>query len=628
MKLSKKFIAAVLLFVALVLVNYLAATLPVRLDATADRIYTLSPGTRSILAKIEEPITLDFYWSKSASSPVVAYKDFAVRVEEMLDQYVRAAHGKLILHIIDPRPDTPEEEQAVNAGIRPQTWPGTGEKVYFGLVAIQADQQKNIPVFDPDREPFLEYDLSQLIYSVQQFDKKKLGLITSLPLEGAPENPMMQQQPSEKQFVIDEWEKTFDVVPVQQTAAELPSNLDALAVIHPQKLSPKLQFAIDQFLLSGKPVFLALDPSSVYFKRRAGQMAMFGGPTPDVASDLPTLLKAYGIDYNSQNVVGDLENAAQVRNGDGTTVRYPVWLLLHSDSFNDKSLPTAQLKSIALIEPGSFSVKPNPALTVTPLIESSAQSGDVPAMALQMMTQPDDVFRQVKPTGKKKLLAALITGKFPSAFPNGEPTDEKPGAKKAAPPAPAKKSPAPVLKESKGTSTLIFVADTDWLLDNFSVRRFDFLGVPAAQPLNDNLAFAANALDFLAGSQDLISIRGKGSSLRPFTVVHQMEVEAQKKYQQQLDALEARLSEVRQKLSALQEQKSGTKNLITSPEVQKSIDDFQKQEVEMQHQRREIRLALRQGIDALGNRLLLVNLLASPLLVCVFGAWFYRSRRK
>ncbi|HTQ31415.1 MAG TPA: Gldg family protein [Opitutaceae bacterium] len=617
MKLSRKFIAVALLFVALVLVNYLAATLPVRIDATADQIYTLSPGTRAILARIEEPVTLNFYWSKSASSPVVAYKDFAARVEEMLRQYVRAAHGKLILNVINPLPDTPEEEQAAAAGIQPQTWPGSGEKVYFGLVAIQADQQKNIPAFDPEREPFLEYDLSQLIYSVQQFDKKKLGLITSLPLEGAPENPMLQQQPSERQFVIDEWEKTFDIVPVQQTAAGLPANLDALAVIHPENLPPKLQFAIDQFLLAGKPVFLALDPSSEYFKRRAGQMAMFGGPMPNVSSDLPVLLKAYGIDYNSQNVVGDLENAAQVQTGDGSTARYPVWLLLGADSFNAKSLPTAQLKSIALIEPGSFSVKPNPALTVTPLIESSTQSGDVPAFALQM-AQPDDILRQVKPTGQKKLLAALITGKFKTAFPDGAPADEKAGAKKDA---------APALKESKGASTLIFIADTDWMLDSFSVRRFDFLGVPAAQPLNDNLAFAANSLDFLAGSQDLISIRGKGSSLRPFTVVHEMEVKAQNKYQQQLDALEARLGEVQQKLSALQNQNGGSKNLITSPEVQKSIDDFQKQEVDMQRQRRQIRLALRQGIDALGNRLLLANLFAAPLLVCAFGVWFYRARR-
>jgi ABC-type uncharacterized transport system involved in gliding motility auxiliary subunit len=614
MKPSAKFIAIVLLFAALVLVNYLAATLPVRLDATADKIYTLSPGTRAILSRIEEPITLNFYWSKSAAGPVEAYKDFATRVEEMLRQYVRAAHGKLVLNVIDPRPDTPEEEQTVAAGIRAQTWPETGEKIYLGLVAIQAEQQKNIPAFDPARESFLEYDLSQLIDSVQQFDKKKLGLITGLPLEGSPEVRMPGQ------LVLDEWKKNVDLVPVAGTATELPTALDALAVIHPQDLPPKLQFAIDQFLLGGKPVFLALDPSSAYLKRRTSQAGMFGGQ-PGASSDLPVLLKAYGVDYNPANVIGDLENATQVQTGDGSVVRYPVWLSLSRESFNAKALPTAQLGSITLIEPGSFSVKPDPALAVTPLIESSHQSGDVPALMLQL-SQPDDIVRQIKPSGQKKLLAALITGKFKTAFPDGPPKDEKPGAKNDTP------AVTSALKESKGNSTLLFIADTDWLLDDFSVRRLDFLGTPVAQPLNDNLAFAANCLDFLAGSHDLISIRGKGTSLRPFTVVHQMEMEAQKQYQQQLDTLESRLAEVQQKLSALQGQKDMGKNLIASPEVQKSIDDFQKQQIEMQHQRHQIRLALRQGIDALGNILLIGNLLATPLLVCVFGVWFSYRRRK
>jgi ABC-type uncharacterized transport system involved in gliding motility auxiliary subunit len=614
MKPSAKFIAAGLLLIALVLVNYLASTLPVRFDATADKIYTLSPGTRAILSRIEEPITLNFYWSKSAAAPVEAYKDFAARVEEMLRQYVRAAHGKLILNLVDPRPDTPEEEQAVAAGIRPQTWPESGEKIYLGLVAIQAEQQKNIPAFDPNRESFLEYDLSQLVDDVQQLDKKKLGLITGLPLEGLPEAQMPGQ------LIVDEWKKRFTVVPVEATAAELPSDLDVLAVIHPQNLAPKLQFAIDQFLLGGKPVFLALDPSSAYSKRRADQMGMYGGQL-DTPSDLPVLLKAYGVDYDSGNIVGDLENAAQVQSGDGSLLRYPVWLVLGKESLNAKALPTAQLGSIGLVEAGSFSVKSSPTLAVTPLVESSPQSGDVPAFILSH-SQPDDIARQIKPTGQKKLLAALITGRFKTAFPDGPPKDEKSAATKGS------SAAASALKESKGASTLIFIADTDWLLDDFSVRRFNFLGVPAAQPFNDNLAFAANCLDFLAGSQDLISIRGKGSSLRPFTVVHTMEVEAQKRYQQQLDALESRLTAVQQKLSALQGQKGTGENLIAPPEVQKSIDDFQKQQVEMQRQRRQIRLALRQGIDALGNRLLLVNLLATPLLVCAFGAWFSYFRRK
>jgi len=630
MKFGSKVIAVALLFVGLVLVNYLASSWPARLDTTAESIYTLSPGTKSLLSKLDEPIHLDFYFSKSIEGVPISYKNYAARVQEMLRQYARASHGKLQLTVIDPKPDTPDEEKAAAAGLTPQMLP-TGEKIQFGLVAFEADQQKNIPAFTPQREQFLEYDVSQLIYSVQQFKKKKLGLLTSLPLRAAPQMPMMRrQQQQENQFVIEEWEKTFEILPVEATASELPAGLDALAVLHPENVGPKLQFAIDQFLLGGKPVFIAVDPSSQYFKRQGGQMAMFGGPQPNVSSDLPELFKAYGITYNAQNIVGDLENATQVSTGSGV-VRYPIWLSLGKEDFNAKSLPTAQLSSLMFIESGSLSVKADPGVTVTTLIESSDQAGDLPAAGLGMMP-PDEVARQIKPSGKKTI-ATLLQGKLKSAFPQGAPKDEKPEAPPApggAPaPAPAKPaSTAETLKESKTSSTLIVIADTDWLFDDYSVRRMNFLGNSAAEPLNDNLSFASNSLDFLSGSQDLISIRGKGSSLRPFTVVRAMEVDAQRKYQQQLTALETRLNSVQAKLTELQGKKTDSNRLIASPEVAKAIEDFRKQESAMQSERRKIRKALREDIESLGHRLLAFNLLATPLLVGVFGLWFYNYRRK
>jgi ABC-type uncharacterized transport system involved in gliding motility auxiliary subunit len=246
-------------------------------------------------------------------------------------------------------------------------------------------------------------------------------------------------------------------------------------------------------------------------------------------------------------------------------------------------------------------------------------------MMLQF-AQPDDVAKQIIPSGKKTI-AALVTGKFKSAFPDGAPKDEpKPDEKKDdKKPEPAKAADS--LKESKGTSTLFVIADTDWLFDDYSVRKFNFFGQTAAEPFNDNLAFASNTVEFLGGSQDLISIRGKGTSLRPFDVVRKMEVEAQKKYQEKLTALDARLQQVQSKLTELQGKKTEGNRLVASPEVAKAIEDFQKQSATMRGERREIRRALREDIDALENRLLVINLLASPLLVGAFGFWFYRSRK-
>jgi ABC-type uncharacterized transport system involved in gliding motility auxiliary subunit len=271
-------------------------------------------------------------------------------------------------------------------------------------------------------------------------------------------------------------------------------------------------------------------------------------------------------------------------------------------------------------------LKAGSTLTFTPLVQTSANAGELDASVLQM-AQPDDLARQVVPSGKKTI-AALITGKFTSAFPDGMPKDDVSADKGADAKPPAPPPPVPHLSQSVDNSTLIVVADTDWLLDDFSIRKFNVLGTTAAEPLNDNLSFAANSLDFLSGSQDLISIRGKGDSIRPFTVVKNMEAEANKKYEDKLTALEAQLNDVQAKLTELQGKKGEGNRLVASPEVAKSIEDFQKQEAGIQSERRTIRLALREGIDALENKLMAINLLATPLLVCAFGIWFYRSRKK
>jgi ABC-type uncharacterized transport system involved in gliding motility auxiliary subunit len=258
-------------------VNYLASSLPARSTRRPRRSTRCRPGTKALLAKITEPTTLDLYFSRNASGQFVEYKNYAERVREMLRQYVRASHGKIRLNVIDPEPDTPEEEKATAAGIEPQTIPG-GSQFYFGLVATQADQQKVIGALNPQREQFLEYDVSELIYGVGQTDKKKLGLITSLPLQGSPGMPMMGQQGTEGQYVVNEWEETYQIVPVEASATELPAGLDVLAVVHPENLSPKLQFAIDQFLLCGQARLPRGRPVVALFQAPGRQAAMFGGP--------------------------------------------------------------------------------------------------------------------------------------------------------------------------------------------------------------------------------------------------------------------------------------------------------------------------------------------------------------
>jgi len=319
-------------------------------------------------------------------------------------------------------------------------------------------------------------------------------------------------------------------------------------------------------------------------------------------------------------------HATKVRTSrDGGATNMPTWLSLDHDSVNPNSQVTGQLKSFLFIEAGSFSVKPVDGVTFTPLIQTSDQSGDLLASSLQF-TSPEEVARQITPSGKKTI-AGLLQGKFKTAFPDGAPAVTPPpadGDKKPDTPVPAK---TPGLTVSTRTSTLMIVTDTDWLFDDY-IFDPEYRQAGILSPRNDNLALAANALDYLAGSSDLLSIRGKGASLRPFKVVVDMEETARKKYDQQLTALEAQLNDVQTKLGQLQTQKTQGGRLVATPEVQKAIDDFRKQQLVLKTQQRDIRRTLREDIDSLGRRLLWINVLTTPLLVGAFGLWFQRARKK
>lgn len=613
-----KTLAVVLLAVVLLLVNFLAARLPVRGDLTAGQIYTLSEGTRALLGKLEEPVTLQLYASRGTAGLPTQYKNFADRVEEMLRAYVRASGGKLKLEIIAPAPDTTEEEKAQAAGLQAQQAPGSGEPFYLGLVAVQAEQQKTIPAFSPQREELLEYDVSSLIHAVQQVSKPKLGILTKLPLAGQPFN-MMNPRPSRGQLIRDEWAKSYELVTIEDGFTTLPDNLDALAVLHPTGLSPAQEYALDQFILSGKPVLVAVDPSSTWFKRQGGQQAMFGGGSPDVSSDLPALFKAYGVKYDAQQVVGDQALATPINAGNGQIARMPVWLSITEKNLTAASPATAQLGSLLFVEAGGLSVEAREGREVLPLIETTATAGTVPGFSLQF-SQPEEISRTLVAGTEKKTLAALVRGPLKTAFPDGAPGSDA-GADKD------KAKDAAASSRKEGSATLLIVADTDWLLDDFSVRRVPVFGQEMVQPLNDNLFLGSNIVDFLAGSPDLIALRGKRSAQRPFTVVADMEAAAQKKYNAQLSALETRISGVQAKISELQGKTPEGGRLVATPEVLAEIEKFQAEELQMRRERRDIRRALREDIDALETKLLVINLLATPVLLGAFGLWFARHRR-
>jgi ABC-type uncharacterized transport system involved in gliding motility auxiliary subunit len=617
---STKFQAIALLLVAAVAFVIVVARFPGQLDWTEGNYYTLSPESKALVRNLEEPIELTFYFSRSLDALPVTIKNYASLVEDLLEQYVAASNGRLTLSVVDPQPDTEEEEAAIRAGIQRQQVRASGASVFFGLAVTCADQTELIDVFSPQRESFLEYDISQLIYRVQLLEKPVLGIITSLPVFGEQPPPMMMPgmpppgQGAPPWAILSQLEATFEAR--ELSGDELPGDLAALALIHPGALSPDLQYAIDQFLLAGKPVFAAVDPSSFIQRvsQNSQQMMMMGRGPQSASSDLSGLLAAWGIEYAASVVVGDELLGTSVSTGRGEApVRYPYYLTIR-DFAGDSPL-TAQLDELWFLEPGSFALAPESGLSLEVLVETSERSGTGDAMMLTFQP-PSAAAQAFAPDGEKRVLAGLVTGTFRTAFPEGKPVEASaapPEGEEGPPP------PAPVPPEfTEGRGTLLLLADSDLLTDQMSVQRVNFLGMNAITPLNNNLDFALNALDALAGNEALLGLRGKGELRRGFDRIEEMERVAEEAYQAELEALQEKLSQVQEDLRQLQQSQGGTQ-LIASPEVMQSITEYEAQEADLRGELRRLRLELREGIQAEKLRLTLAVVWLIPLLALVLG---------
>lgn len=630
---NSKWIAIALVLLGIILASVIAHRVPGQWDLTAADRYTLSEASRNLLKDLPEPVRMEFYFSRSVEDLPIQFKNFASRVENLLEQYQRASGGMINLRVIDPRPDTDEEQEAIRAGLRGQPVP-SGANVFFGLQVIQADSSESIPFFRSEREPFLEYDISQLIYQVGQLEKPRLGIISSLNLEGPPQNPMMgQQQPQQDSgyAFLDEVRRLYDVEILKD--GDFPEDLTALLILHPQGLSEAQLFRIDQFVLSGKPALVAVDPSS--YTQRSGQsrQQMMMGQQPNVSSNLARIFDSWGIDFDQSRVVGDRNLAAEVSmQAGGAGIRYPVWLSFQQLESGSPLLAT--LNNLLFVEPGSLRLRANApeGLEWTPLLQTTGDAGTVPA-SLLAFPNPERVGRSLQPDKQPHTLAGILRGPLPTAFPDGPPRQENADENEAETEEP-NSDPQPLmdsadqLMESDGSSTVMIIADTDFFSDQFAVRVINMFGMRGLQPLNDNLGFLNNAVDSLAGNPELMSLRGKGSGNRPFTVVENIEREAQEDYEEQLQTLEERLSEVRSRLRELQQTASDENQLIASPETQEAIEEFRLEEAEVRSQQREIRKKLREDIEALNLRLALINLFTFPVLLGIGGVLFLLKRKR
>jgi len=618
--------SVVLLLICLVAVNLMAHFFPLRYDLTEERLYTISEGSRKILAGLTDPVRINFYYSRNNSELPPNFKIYAQRVQELLEEYVALSKGMVVLKILDPKPDTDEEEWAQKYGIKPITLP-SGNTVYFGAVISMLDQEMLLPYFDQRRENFLEYDISQAIQKVGSTSTSKVGLLSVLNLQGG-RSMIPGQPPAQKWVFLNELEKSVTVENLALTIEEIPDDINLLIVLHPRSFNPRLRYAVDQYVLRGGRLVVLLDPNArIDMTSPANQF----GQQPQLSSDLPELLKQWGVDYDVAKVVGDRLHATQVNTGQGV-MSFPMWMTFRSDSLDQKHPITAQLENLLFVEAGSLKKATDSKTEFTPLLSLSAKSGLIDTFQLRFAA-PDQLSRDMKVDGEAKAVMAITTGIFSSAFPNGQPAKEKKNPEaSAAGEESGEETPLkhPHLLEATELNSILLFSDVDFLSDQFSVQKLNFLGQTIIQPRNDNLNLMLNSAEHLSGNEALMSIRSRGRFSRPFTRLLAMQRQAQLRHQTEEKLLLSQLEEVQQRLNSLLESagEQGQSEVILPPEVQVEIEKFREEERQARRKLREVRKILRQDIERLGQGLLLLNMLLVPLIVGIIGLIVYRLRTR
>lgn len=603
-------VGVIVMAAIIIAVNVITSSVRKRVDLTHEKAFTLSDGTRAILAKLDTPVKIRFYCTQAdtATPFSVRLKAYAKQVDDLLAEYKQAAKGKLVIEKYDPQPDSDAEDSARLDGIEEQP-SQSSEKFYLGLAVSQLDTKEAIPFLSPNRERELEYDISRAITRVLRPEKPVIGVMSSLQVFGQPSNEMMMQMGQRGQepwAIISELKNDYTLRRVEMEADKIDEDIKVLFVIHPSKISDKAQYAIDQFILRGGRLVAFLDSQSLV--DRSGQNPMMG-QMPGGGSSLDKLLKAWGLQFDTGKVVADRTFKMELGEQGDTTQQRPVWLMLTPDGINTDDLATSQLDSIWYFSGGAFTGTPAAGLKETVLLKSTRDSQLVDSIAASF--GGESILKDFKPSNVDYALAVRLTGKFKTAFPEGKPGDKETDK--------AEKKPDDSLKESRQETTVVLVGDADMINDNYSIRRMNTPFGAIAQPMNGNLNFAQNVLEQLSGDNNLIGVRSRAVLSRPFTRVKAMQAEAEAKYMAEIKNLQENRDKASTRLSELQQQKSQNQRFILSPEQQAEIENLRKTEGEIGKKLRQVEKDLRREVVGMQRQIQWINILAVPVAVGFVG---------
>ncbi len=586
-----------------------------RLDLTEQKLYTMSEGTLKVLDGVQQPINLYLFFSDRASSDNAQLRNYARRVRELLEEYAHYAGGRINLRVIDPTPYSEEEDRATEFNLRSIPVPG-GDQLYFGLVGTNVvDDVEIIEFFQPDREAFLEYDISQLVYSLTNPAKPVVGILTNLQVFGGFD--LASQRATPQWAILDQIEQLFEVRQIDVESGEIDPDIRIMMLIHPKGLSEEMLYAVDQFLMRGGRLMLFADPY-------ADKDPMFQDASnpPDAggiqASEIKRLLDVWGLKIDMDAIVADRALALPVQNqGSQRPVRHVSIIGLDEKRINRDNMISAQLSRVTFGFPGQIRKTEAFAGEFEPLLRTSPDSGEIPKPRYRYLPDPTALLEWFEPGNAPLTLAAWVRLRPRSMYPSGPPE----GAQ-----APADGH----LAEARETVDAIVVADADMLSDTLWTRAQNFFGQRISRAWASNGDFVTNALESLAGSGDLIGLRGRSGFSRPFHVVERLRRQAEQRFHAKEEELQRRLRETEESINRIQQLRNeGEQNLMTEQQ-RAEIEAFQQERSRVRRDLRSVRHELDRDIERLGFVLRLINIWLVPALITMgaIGLWLFQRRRR
>jgi ABC-type uncharacterized transport system involved in gliding motility auxiliary subunit len=594
-----------------------------RLDLTENNLYTLNPGTFKVLETIKEPITLRLFFSDKLSRDIAPMREYGQRVKELIEEYVVRSNGMIRLERVDPEPFTDNEDLAILYGLQGMQISQAGEKFYFGLVATNStDDISIIPFFEQNRETYLEYDISRIVNDLANPMKKKLGLITTLPINGGlayPDAPASEY--------VSPWEiynrlgEVFEIISIPSSANIIPKDIDLLMVVHPKDLTNQTKYAIDQFVLSGKGTIFFVDP---YSEVERNALPIEQRRTYIPGSNLNTLFSSYGAYVEPGMIVGDRISGRKVtigRSQNSRVITYVLWLGLTKDLMNPNNLITNELESVLTNTSGGIIRSKDAKSKFEILYSSNSDSMFIERFKIQFRPDPTLLLSEFQSDKKNKPLAISLTGEFKSAYIEGPPKPDD-GSEIV-------KNPNHLNQTNNG-NILIF-ADTDMLSNSIWTQKQDNYGKETFTPISDNGSLVMNAVEYLSGGGELIALRTRGTSIRPFIIVEELQKKAETAYRETEKSLQNDLTETENKLRDLQRGASiATQDgaPILSKEQADTLQDFKDQIINIRKKLRDVQRDLRVDIEKLGLMLKLYNIWITPILVSMSAVLVFIMRRR